>query len=200
MNTTSAFPDVEWNSFESWKNPSTHFLNANAQRVGPDGRLYVVDTGSPRLGAPVLLPGGPKLVQIDLQTNHVIRVYSMENATRYNSILDDVRFHPMARNPYLTDAGSPGIIILDLATGFAKRVLDDDPSTTGTFPISADGRLLYSRGRSVYIHADDLEVSPDGAWFYYSPASGGLSRIKTKYLNQAFYNSSLSEGYLSQYV
>ena len=55
-------------------------------------------------------------------------------------------------------------------------------------------------GAFQYVYADQLEVSPDGKYFYFQPASGGMSRIATCYLDQAFYNSSLATGPLSSYV
>lgn len=69
--------------------------------------------------------------------------------------------------------------------------VDGHISTKGCMPISAEGKLLYQQGKPAYLYADQLEVSPDGEWLYYQPASGGMSRIKTKFLDQAFRNSSL---------
>jgi hypothetical protein len=60
----------------------------------------------------------------------------MGNVTRSNSLLDDIRFNPATGKAYLTDAGSPGLIVLDLESGMATRVLDDDPSTSATMPVS----------------------------------------------------------------
>lgn len=196
------YPNVELNSYAAGKNPATHFVSINAQRIGPDGKLYLVDTGKPTFQQPVILPSGPKLIQIDIQTNCISRIYPMGNATRSNSLLDDVRFHLSSGKAYLTDAGSPGLIILDLATGRTQRILDNDPSTGAYLPISAEGHILYaaSTGISQHIYADQLEVSPDGKYLYYQPASGGLSRIETEYLVQAFYNTSLASGPISEYV
>ena len=201
-NKSKAYPNEEWNSFKAGKNPATHFLGVNSQRVGPDGNLWIVDKGAGAIGAPVDLPYGPKLVVVDTSTNKVSRVYPMGNVTRTNSLLDDVRFNPSAGKAYLTDAGSPGLIVLDLESGMTIRVLDDHPSTSDTMAVSAEGSLLYfGPGQPAYVYADQLEVSPDGKWFYYQSASGGLFRIKTKYLNQASYNSSLnSNDVLGAYV
>jgi hypothetical protein len=122
-NTTTPIPDAEWNSFSEGKDPATHLIRTNSQRIGPDGALWLVDVGSTSFGAPVIFPDGPKLVQFNLTTNQVQRTYSLGNATRSNSLLDDVRFNPLTGKAYLTDAGSPGLIVLDLASGFAVRVL-----------------------------------------------------------------------------
>lgn len=200
-NTSTAYPNEEWNSYEDGKDPATHFVGVNGQRIGPDGKLWVIDKGGAALGAPVELPYGPKLVVVDLKTNDVSRIYYMGNVTRTNSLLDDVRFNPKSNRAYLTDAGSPGLIVLDLDTGSAVRVLDGHPSTSATMAVSAEGTLLSLDGEPAYIYADQLEVSPDGKYFYFQPANGGLQRVATEWLDKAFYNSSLnSNDILGPYV
>ncbi len=100
---------------------------------------------------------------------------------------------------YITDAGAPALIVLDLNSGEARRVLEDDPTTKGFMPASGEGKLLHnSMGGFEYIYADQHEVSPDGRYYYYQPCEGGMSRIETQYLNDAFYNSTLAS-VLSQY-
>ncbi|MBE7247842.1 MAG: hypothetical protein INR63_23095, partial [Actinomycetospora chiangmaiensis] len=69
------------------------------------------------------------------------------------------------------------------------RVLDNDPTTTDSRPMRADGRvLLDERGREKRIHADQLEVSPDGKTFYYQACTGPLYSIETQYLDDASVN------------
>lgn len=199
-NTTEAYPNLEWNSYNSTKDPTTHFVRINSQRIGPDGHLWAVDVGSPAFGEPVILPEGPKLIVIDVNTNEVSRIYPMGNVTLANSLLDDIRFNPAANKAYLTDAGVPALIVLDLASGEARRFLEDDISTRGSMPISAEGQLLHSPdGSFQFIYADQLEVSPDAEWLYYQPASGGMYRVPTKAIDQAFYNSSMAS-VLGQYT
>jgi DNA-binding beta-propeller fold protein YncE len=148
----------------------------------------------------VILPEGPKLIVIDVNTNEVSRIYPMGNVTLANSLLDDIRFNPAANKAYLTDAGVPALIVLDLASGEARRFLEDDISTRGSMPISAEGGLLRSPdGSFQFIYADQLEVSPDAEWLYYQPASGGMYRVPTKVIDQAFYNSSMAS-VLGQYT
>lgn len=199
-NSTQPYPDLEWNSYNSTKDPATHFVRINSQRIGPDGHLWIVDVGSPSFGEPVILPEGPKLVVIDVTTNEVSRAYPMGNVTLSDSLLDDIRFNPASGKAYLTDAGVPALIVLDIASGEARRLLEDDISTRGSMPVSGEGHLLRGpNGDFQYIYADQLEVSPDAKWFYYQPASGGMYRIETKYLDQALYNSSMAS-ILSQYT
>ncbi|KIM95824.1 hypothetical protein OIDMADRAFT_133813 [Oidiodendron maius Zn] len=193
-NSSVPYPDEEWNSYAQGKDPATHFIRVNSQRVGPDGALWIVDPGA-NFGSPVLLPDGPKVVKIDLETDSVARIYPMGNVTESASALDDIRFNAAPDKAYLTDVETPGLIVLDLFTGEAQRVLDNHISTTGYMPISAEGTLVPD----TYAAADQLEVSPDNQWLYYQPSSGGMWRIETRYLDEAFYNSSLRND-LGSYV
>lgn len=190
------YPNAAWNSYAGpTSDPSTTLVRVNSQRIGPDGNLWLVDTGSPGFGSPVILPQGPKLVVVDLATNAVARVYPMANVVRSSSLLDDVRFNKAGDKAYLTDAGQGALIVLDLATGRGVRVLDGAESTGAFTPPSAEGNLLRSAtGLPAYVTADQMEVSPDGDYFYWQPASGGMSRIETQLLDQALDNSSLATG------
>ncbi|KAL1600812.1 hypothetical protein SLS60_007200 [Paraconiothyrium brasiliense] len=190
--TNVAYPNADA-YYSEGKDPATHLLRVNTQRIGPDGSLWLVDVGSPDLGGLPIMPTGPKLVQVNLTTDSITRIYSMGNATLQSSYLDDVRFNPASGKAYLTDVGSAAIIILDLASGHAIRVLENDTSTLAHSPKSADGHLIRNMdGTLQYTPSDQLEVSPDGKWFYYQPASGAMSRIQTAYLDAAFYNSSMA--------
>ena len=113
------YPDAAWNEWTPGKDASNAFVRVNALRLGPDGRLWVVDVGAPGFNGTVV-PGGAKIVQIALDTNRVSRVYSLASVTVPKSYIDDIRFH--GRRGYITDAGVPGLIVLDLDTGEARRV------------------------------------------------------------------------------
>lgn len=174
------YPNAAWNSWKPGDDPTHAFVAVNALRMGPDGLLWIVDTGTRGFGTPVI-DGGAKLVVIDVQKNTVRHIYSLRTVATGMSYVDDIRFHE--DNAYLTDAGVPGIIVLDLRTGKARRVLDHDSSTTAHRPLRASGTVLLNEGKELYIHADQLEVSPDGKWFYYQPACGPMYRIETRYLD-----------------
>ena len=175
------YPDSAWNSRSAGQDGRTSFVGANSLRVGPDGALWVVDRGSPGIGAP-LVKGGPKLVRIDLASNRVTRVYDLASVATGASFVDDVRFN--GDIAYLTDAGRPALIVLDLITGDARRVLENHASTVAARPLMAEGRqLLDPRGKPVVVHADQLEISGDARWLYYQPCSGPMFRIETRFLD-----------------
>lgn len=176
------YPDIAWNAPTPADNPANTFVAANSVRVGSDGRLWVVDIGAPGMGKPKY-PGGPKIVEIDLATDTARRIYSLDSVTNDKSFIDDIRFN--GRHAYITDAGWPGIVVLDLDSGIARRAIDNDPSVVAT-PQRAEGReLKTAAGAPVLIHADQLEVSPDGSLFYFEPSSGPISKIETKWLDDA---------------
>ncbi|KAK2596608.1 hypothetical protein QQS21_006284 [Conoideocrella luteorostrata] len=202
-NTTAPFPDTAWNSYTKDKDAATHFVRINSQRVGPDGNLWLVDAGSPGFGAPNILPGGPKVIVVNLATNSVQRVYPLHSVSSSLTFLNDIRFNRAFNVAFITDAGtdSPSVIVLDLTTGKATRTLDDHPSTRQYMPLSSEGKIVRINGQPLYVYNDQLEVSPDGAYLYYQPASGGMSRIPTGHLEDALHNSTLeSSGVIGQYV
>lgn len=192
------YPNEEWNSWVSGEDPTTAFISVAAQRIGPDGQLWVIDNGYPSSGNAVL-PNGVKVVTFNLTTNQVSRVYPFGNLTHPDSLLDDIRFN--GRVAYLTDAGAAGIIVLDLVTGQGRRLLENQPSTYGYMPTSGEGYLMQnSSGGFNFIHVDQLEVSPDGEYLYYQITAGGMYRVPTKHLNTALYNASITDTSVAKYA
>ncbi len=177
------FPGGAWNAWRPGADPGRAFVSVNAIHLGPDRRLWVVDNAAVGfLGRPPV-PGGQKVVVLDPATRAVVRVYRLgADVLRPKSAIDDIRFN--GRHAYLTDAGAPGLIVLDLDTGRARRVLDRDRATIAARPAIVDGHILRGPdGKPVAINADQLEVTPDGAWLYEQPLSGPLYRIPTKLLD-----------------
>jgi Major royal jelly protein len=176
-----AYPDESWNSRAPGQDASRHLVRVNAQRVGPDGALWLVDVGAPGLGNPAV-PGGPKLVKVDVRSNTVERTYPLADALTGESFVDDVRFN--GTTAYITDAGDPGLVILDLESGRTRRVLHHHWSTTAQRAMTADGvELRGADGEPVFIHNDQLEVSPDGRYLYFQPCCGPMARVETRVLD-----------------
>jgi sugar lactone lactonase YvrE len=173
------FPNASWNSGEGPVN--ARFVGVNALRIGPDGALWIVDRGSTGIGKSQVA-GAARLIRVDLANDSVSKIYDLSDAVKPESFVDDVRF--LGRTAYFTDAGAPSLIVLDLDTGRTRRVLDGHASTVSNAPLMAEGRqLLDPEGKPIVVHADQMEISPDGKWFYYQPCSGGMSRIETRFLN-----------------
>lgn len=184
-NQLKAFPDAAWNQWDA-KDPEHHFYHVNALRIGPDGDLWVMDSGNKGIGTgDQAVVGGAKLVRINLASGKVVGSYVFKAPTlQPTSYLDDVRFN--GDFAYITDPGAVGLVVLNLKSGKSWRVLDNHPLSIDHQPIYADGKKLILRdGREKRVGLDQLEVSPDGKWLYYQAIPGPLARIETRYLNDS---------------
>ncbi|KGO46497.1 Major royal jelly-like protein [Penicillium expansum] len=163
------YPDDAWNSWNA-----TTDSDVNSQNK------YVSANSS-------------KLISFNLTTNEVQRIYYLGDVTTEDGSLNDVRFN--GKYAYFTEYTIGSLIVLDLETGFARMVLRGHRSVVALMPLSSDGQLVrtQSTGRFEYIHADQLEVSPDGRYFYYQPGIGYMWRIETKYLNEALHNDKAAD-------
>ena len=173
-----AYPDAEWNS---WRNaaaaqvdPRTHFVNVQSVVADKSGHLWVLDPGAPN--AEKVLPGAAKLVRIDLATNRVSRVYPFdETVAPADSYLNDIRFTADGRHAFMTDSGRGALVVLDLDSGVATRVLDRHPSTMmdPTVQVMSDGRpLRRPDGRQPMFNADGIELSADGQYLLWQALTG----------------------------
>lgn len=173
------YPDGAWNA---WRNvrrdeldPADHWVCVQSVVADGRGSLWVLDPAAPAMMGPV--PGGPKLVRIDLASNRVVQAIRFgQDVAIPGSYLNDVRFSPDGRLAFLTDSGQRGaLVVVDLASGAARRVLDGHPSTQPErgVTVETDGRTLrYPDGRDVRIAADSIALSGDGAWLYWKPLMG----------------------------
>lgn len=125
-------PNTQWNSWRNCEqnqlNASIYFVCVQSVVAHPDGKsLWVLDPAAPALG--FIVPNGPKLVEIDLETNQTRRIIPFDtNVAPQGSYLNDVRFHDSYA--YITDSGVTGaLVVVDLNSGQARRVLDGHPST-----------------------------------------------------------------------
>jgi sugar lactone lactonase YvrE len=181
------YPNEQWNA---WRNvrrdeldPADHWVCVQSVVADGRGSVWVVDPAAPAVDG--LVPGGPKLVRIDLATDRVAQVIRFgQDVAIPGSYLNDVRFSPDGRYAYLTDAGQRGaLVVVDLAGGKARRVLDGHPSTQPErgVVVRTDGKpLRYPDGRPVLFAADSIALSSDGAWLYWKPLTGTtLYRVPT---------------------
>ena len=188
-NTTALYPNKAWNSYNSSdpaSNPHKTFVNIDGARIGPDDRYWVVDGGSTGVN------GSTKLVGVNLTTNTVDRSYYLDNVKTSSSGIDDVRFSASGEVAYLSDTAG-ALIVLNLTSSHAVRVLADSDSATAWFPMMYNGTLVPGYGDSTLaVGLDQIEVSPDGVYLYYQPCNGGLYRIKTSYVDAALTNSTMA--------
>ncbi|MFP5076222.1 SMP-30/gluconolactonase/LRE family protein [Rhizobium sp. YIM 134829] len=187
------YPDTEWNAWRNAtmaeKSPKDHFVTVQSVVADGRGSLWIVDPAAPN--SEKVIKDGPKLVQIDLKTNAVKRVYPFgPEVAGPASYLNDVRLAPDGRFAYLTDSGSPGaLVVVDLHSGKGWRVLSDDPSTQfeADVVVQTDGKpLRRPDGRQPLFNADSIALSKDGTTLYWKALTGKtLYRVSTDALQKA---------------
>lgn len=144
-------------------------------------RLWLLDAGlMASSGAPV--PGGAKLVCVDLATDRIVRTIPLAPAVEPTSSLNDLRLDADARRAFISDQGQTGegaIVAVDLDSGRVVRRLAKHFSTA-----SVDGIVKIVEGRQVMQRRPDgstgavkggangIAISPDGTRLFYAPLIG----------------------------
>lgn len=188
-----SYPSESWNS---WSDTLTSYGGrfVCVQSVFVDDRnfLWVLDAGNPYLQG--VRAGAAKLLCIDLASDTVRRVYAFGDLklspARY---LNDVRVDTEAGFAYISESGVGSLIVVDLASGKSRLVLDQDAST------ACEGLTFVVEGRTVSltIHCDGIALTRDRTSLYYKPLSAAqLFRIETRFLR----DTSLSTSALSSQV
>lgn len=126
-----------------------------------------------------------RIVAIDLDTNVVIREQSLPPAIApLGSFLQDLQVSADGRTIVIADASfwrkSPAIIVYDVETGEARRVLESHASVSAeNYIIRNGGREMEFLGGAVALRGgiDGIALGPE--WLYYGALSGsGLFRIR----------------------
>jgi sugar lactone lactonase YvrE len=187
------YPDEGWNA---WRNarkdemtPNDHWVCVQSVVADCRGSLWVLDPAAPAQS--VIVPGGPKMVRIDLATNAVAQTIAFDDEVALQgSYLNDVRFSTDGQFAFITDSGLKGaIVVVDIKSGSARRLLDGHPSTQPEkdVVVKADGEpLRRPDGRGVEFAADGIAISEDGQYLYWQAIKGvSLYRIPTRVLIDA---------------
>jgi sugar lactone lactonase YvrE len=178
------YPDARWNA---WRNvtsddmtPGDHWVCVQSVVADGHGSVWVLDPAAPAHDA--LVPGGPKMVRIDLATDRVAQTIAFDQSVAIpGSYLNDVRFSSDGKFAFITDSGQRGaLVVVELASGKAKRVLDGHPSTQPEkgVAVRSDGKpLRYPDGRKVLFSADSMALSADGYLYWKALTGNTLYRI-----------------------
>lgn len=177
------FPGGDWNEWWPGLPPHERFVCTHGLHADREGNLWVIDDASPHHGP--MIEGGAKLVRIDLGTNRVSRIYALgPDLAPPGAVLSHMRVD--AGFLYVTDSGFGAIVVIDRESGRGHRALQGtrgsraDPTIV---PVIHGKPLVHSDGKVPVIHLSHLELSPDGAWMYFTPLFGPtLWRVQTKYL------------------
>jgi sugar lactone lactonase YvrE len=176
------YPDAAINKFDP-AHPGETLGSVQSVVMDPANRLWILDTAAPGFSTPV--PGGAKLVAVDLATNKVVKTIVLSAGTILpTTYINDVRFdlrQGKAGVAYITDSsvsGPGGIIVVDLDSGESWRKLTGHPSTSpdpSFIPVVEGERLaVREKGKApapFNVASDGIAISPDGATLYFCALS-----------------------------
>jgi sugar lactone lactonase YvrE len=171
--------------------------------VDESDTLWALDPAAPMLATPV--PGGAKLVGIDLTSDRVARVITFgEDVVRPDSYLNDVRFDLRHNVAYITDSGAGGIVVVDLRSGHARRLLDGHPSVKAQpgVQIVINGKPVFDAlGNPPTFNSDGIALSADGAYLYFQPITAtSLFRVRTDVLRDPHLDSAGAGAAVERYA
>jgi sugar lactone lactonase YvrE len=189
-----AFPDEEWNKPGP---PGSHFICVQSVVVDDQDNLWILDPAAPKMQE--IVKGGPKLVKVDLATNKVVQTIPFgEDVASAKSYLNDVRIDTANRKAFITESAKGAIIVVDLVSGKARRLLDNHKSTKPEpgVKLVVDGKPLVDQQKKTppQIASDGIALDTKNGYLYYHALTGHtLYRIKTSYLtDEKLSNSDLA--------
>jgi sugar lactone lactonase YvrE len=186
----TAFPSQDANDVAGA--PATHLRNVLGFHVDRrNGWLWALDQGyvAGEAEAPA---GGQKIVVFDVRTGKVVRTIGLDAvADRKGSFLNDIVVDEARRIAYVSDSGlrsapanQAAILVVDFASGRARRVLDRHPAV-----LPAPGAKVVSHGAEVWpgkplvLGVNGIALSPDGGTLYWTVTTGSrLHAIPTALL------------------
>jgi sugar lactone lactonase YvrE len=175
------FPDETWNAKDGA--PGSRWICVQSVVIDDQDALWVLDPASPKTEA--VVPGGPKLVKIDLATNKVVQSILFDaTIAPERSYLNDVRVDTKSDHAFITESGTGAIIVVDLKSGTARRLLADHPSTKAepAAKIVVDGMTIVDSktGQAPAFQADGIALDRESGWLYYHALTAEtMYRIKT---------------------
>ncbi|HEX8327883.1 MAG TPA: L-dopachrome tautomerase-related protein [Hymenobacter sp.] len=193
------FPDAAWNTWDRTQPPQNKFVCVQSVYVDANNFLWVLDAASPSMRG--VVPGGAKLLKFDVNTRQVVQRIDFNDQTVVypTSYLNDVRIDTQANFAYITDSNAGALIVVNLASGRARRLLSNHPSTKSeNLILTVEGRVWRNQtGELPDIDSDGIALSPNRDYlFYHALTARPLFRIATQYLR----DEALPESQLAQRV
>jgi sugar lactone lactonase YvrE len=174
-----------------------HFVCVQSVLVDEDDHLWILDPASPMFQG--VIESGSKLLKVNLKTNAVEQKYHFDTiAAPEKSYLNDVRFaHGHA---FMSDSGLGAIVVLDLATGTVRRLLENHASTkaeSGVQPVIGARPWKFEDNTTPQVHSDGIAIDPKHEYVYYKALVGrSLYRVPVA----ALLDESLTESLLERAV
>ena len=169
------FPNEAWAS--SPNSDGIGLNNVLGIRADGDGVVWMLDNPG--------TDGTGRLVGWDTRTDTLHRViYLAAPVIPKDTFLNDFAVDLYNDAIYIADTAggsNSALIVVDLQTGYARRVLEGDPSMQPEdIPIVVEGQTAMLGDAEARIGVNPITIDPDNEWVYYGAMSGrSLYRIRT---------------------
>jgi sugar lactone lactonase YvrE len=192
------WPNADWNTWDPSLDPKTHFVSVQGLYLDSNNFLWVLDSASPQMRG--VVSGGAKLLKFDPVTGQLAQRIDFDNTVVYpGTYLNDVRVDATKNFAYITDSNLGALIVVNLTTGRARRLLGNDPTTKSeNLTLEVEGRVWRNQsGELPSVDADGIALTPARDYIYYHATTArGLYRIGTQYLQ----DESLSASQLASHI
>jgi len=193
------FPNADWNTWNKSLTPQDHFICVQSVYTDDQNNLWVLDPASPLMQG--VVQGGAKLMKFNPATGELLQRIIFDDPTIVyeTSYLNDVRVDTQKNVAYITDSGQGAIIVVNLTTGKARRLLSMHPTTKseGTI-ITVEGRIYRTAsGKIPSTDADGIALRPQRDYLYWHALTGrSLYRVPTA----ALLDESLNDSQIAQRI
>ena len=175
---TKPYPNKEWAYALTSESDATGLYGVLGINVDLNGILWMLDTSSPdRAG---------RLVGWDTKSEQLHRIiYLAKPMIAEHSFLNDLAIDLKNNTIYIADTGTAAIIVVDLTTGKARRVLEGSEFTSAEdIDMVIDGKRIEMNGAPARLGVNPITIDPKNDYLYWGAMSGtAIYRIKTEYLN-----------------
>ena len=189
----TAFPSKEGNAVKGAPDQSLrNVLGFHVDRK--NGWLWALDLGFVA-GESEAPPGAQKVLVLDLKSGRTVKRIGLDGAAdRKGSFLNDIAVDEQRRVAYISDSGmrsAPnnmvGLIVVDFASGKARRVLDRNPNlqVEPGVKVAAHGAEVWP-GNPLLLGINGIALSPDARTLYWTVTTGTRARaLPTAILRKA---------------
>lgn len=175
----TAFPSAERNAVAGVPDQSLrNVLGFHVDRK--NGWLWALDMGFVA-GESEAPAGAQKVLVLDLKSGRTVKRIALDGvADRKGSFLNDIAVDERRRVAYISDSGmrsAPnnmvGLIVVDFASGQARRVLDRHPSlqVEAGVKVVSHGAEVWP-GNPLLLGINGVALSPDGRTLYWTVTTG----------------------------
>lgn len=177
--TTKPYPNEKW-AYAAQGQESGGLYGVLGLNIDADGILWLLDaSGADHAG---------RLVGWDTNKEQLHKIiYLAKPVITGSSFLNDLAVDSKNNAIYIADTGTGSIVVVDLETGVARRVLKESKSTKAEdIDMVIDDQTVYLNGQPVRMGVNPITIDSNFDYVYYGAMSGtSVYRIATKDLLDA---------------